>query len=306
MDDHAGPPGLQPRFKAVAEHGQFAAVLILFLVPQFQRRLHAHGQRDRFRAGPHAFLLMSAEEHGGQRYVMAEHDRADAQRPLELVCRDAQRGDTEGLEIDRDFAGRRDGIGVQRHAVGATDRCQFLDRLDRAGFVVGKHNAHQTRGRLLRRRVEQVREVARLHNAVTIDSHGVESMAAFQKPFGGFQYGSMFDRRNNETAGRLEAEEGQVVRLGSAAGEDEPVRLVAVQVGPQDFGHALAGLFQHAARPLSRLMLAGRVRMAVRVAAGHGLDDLGPSGRSGIVVEINGVHQAIMRPPGSGGNRCAH
>ena len=89
-------------------------------------------------------------------------------------------------------------------------------------------------------------------------------------------------------------ENGEVIRLGPSAGEDQPIGLEAVQVGPEDFGHPLPGVFQNAACLLARLMLACRVGISGRVAAGHGLDDLGPGGSGRIVVEINVVHQAIM------------
>ena len=87
----------------------------------------------------------------------------------------------------------------------------------------------------------------------------------------------------------------EVIGLGPSAGEDQPIGLEAVQVGPEDFGHPLPGVFQNAACPLARLMLACRVGISGRVAAGHGLDDLGPGGSGRVVVKINVIHQAIIR-----------
>ena len=89
-------------------------------------------------------------------------------------------------------------------------------------------------------------------------------------------------------------ENREIIRLGSAAGEDQPIGLEAIQVGPQDFGHPLPGVFQNAAGLLARLMLAGRIGISGRVAAGHGLDDLGPGRSCRVVVQINVIHPAIM------------
>ena len=87
----------------------------------------------------------------------------------------------------------------------------------------------------------------------------------------------------------------EIVCLGPSAGEDQPIGFVAIQVGPEDLGHALPGVFQDTACPLSRLMLTGRVGIAGRVAADHGLDDLGSNGGGGIVVKVDMGHEPIMR-----------
>ena len=53
---------------------------------------------------------------------------------------------------------------------------------------------------------------------------------------------------------------------------------------------------------LARPMLACRVGISGRVAAGHGLHDLGPRGGCRIMVKIDRVHQLIMGPRAAAGN----
>ena len=117
MDDHARPPGLQPRFETVAECGQLAAVLVLLLLPKLQGGLHANGQGDRLRARPHAFLLMAAKEHGGQGEIRGAQSSAPMPSgPWNLCAATLKRGHAQPAEVDRHFAGSRDRVGVQRHS----------------------------------------------------------------------------------------------------------------------------------------------------------------------------------------------
>ena len=99
-----------------------------------------------------------------------------------------------------------------------------------------------------------------------------------------------------------DAKHRQVIRLGSAAGEDEAVGLMPVEVRAEDFGHPSPRVFQHAPRLLARLMLARRVRVSGRITAGHRFDDLRAGRRCRVVIEIDVVHGGIMGAGGLCGN----
>ena len=196
------------------------------------------------------------------------------------------------------------------------------DRLHRAGLVVGEQHAHQ--GRIARRvtvSAEQRFQRRRLNYATAIDRQRIEPPAEFHEMLGGFENASMFDGGNDDSWGRFptcrqlggrlaicptlairQPKNGQIIRLGPTAGEYEPIRLVAVQVGPQDFGHALPRLFQHPPCPLARLVLARRVGVPFRVAVRHRLDNLRAGRRSRVVIEKNVLHHGIMGLEVGGGN----
>jgi len=57
-------------------------------VPQLERAQHADHERDRFGTGSQAALLEAAEELRRELDVVSYDQRADAERAVELVCRE--------------------------------------------------------------------------------------------------------------------------------------------------------------------------------------------------------------------------
>ena len=79
----------------------------------------------------------------------------------------------------------------------------------------------------------------------------IESPAEFQEMFGRFQHTRMFDGGNDDSPGLVSPcspagnpENGEVIRLGPSACENQPVGLEAIQIGPEDFRYSLPGVFQ--------------------------------------------------------------
>ena len=60
---------------------------------------------------------------------------------MKLVRRDGHRIDAELAKVDGDFADGLDGVGVDQVFRLAAESCEFGDRLNDAGFVVGEHDA---------------------------------------------------------------------------------------------------------------------------------------------------------------------
>jgi hypothetical protein len=66
--------------------------------------------------------------------------------------------------------------------------------------------------------------------------------------------------------------------------------LWAGKIRTKDEGDALAGILQYPMCTLTELMLAGRVGITLGITPRHGLDDLGPGGSGGVMIQINCVH----------------
>src|SRR5947207_1222247 len=101
----------------------------------------------------------------------------------------------------------------------------------------------------------------------------------------------MLDGTGNDVTGRIagQAKEGEVVRLGGAAGEDDLIGLSAEQGGG-----SLAGVLQGLASAAADTMSAGGIAEGVGEIGAHRLPDGGQRRRGGVVVEINGVHAVIL------------
>jgi hypothetical protein len=116
---------------------------------------------------------------------------------------------------------------------------------------------------------------------------------------GRLDYALMLDRGNNDLSRHCfhctsNAQNGQIVGLRAAAGENQAVGLGASQVRAEDRGDSFPRVLQHPMGTLARLMLAGRIGITLGITTHHGLDNLRPGGSSGIVIEINGFHLSIL------------
>ena len=93
-------------------------------------------------AGP---LADGRQKAWGPKYTVTNNQCPNAQRSLELVCRNAQGRDAQPAEVDWQLACCRDRIGVQRHSGRTANGRQLLDWLHHARLVVGQHHADQAR-----------------------------------------------------------------------------------------------------------------------------------------------------------------
>ena len=113
----AGQPVQIVRSKSVAKFGEAGDALFTFGVPELERAQHADRERDRFGAGSQAGLLEAAEELRRKLDVVSHDERADAERAVEFVCGEGDRGDAQFAEIDGQLADDLSGVGVEWHAM---------------------------------------------------------------------------------------------------------------------------------------------------------------------------------------------
>ena len=78
----------------------------------FQCFIKSDGERDVLGSRPQTFLLKAAVQLRLELDAVPQHERADAQRAVELVRGDGHRIDAEVAEMDGDFADSLDGVGV--------------------------------------------------------------------------------------------------------------------------------------------------------------------------------------------------
>ena len=244
--------------------------------------------------GTQAVLLMAAEKDRLHCRAVTKQEGGNAHGPLKLVGGDAHGGDAQAAEVDRQLAGHGDRVGVQGHAPAIANRRDFGDRFEHARLVVAQSRADQP-GLVAQQRGEAIRA----DQPGGVDAQGVEPPALFQEPLGRLDHAGVFDRGDDDVCGRSflglgDPQDGEVVGLGAAAGEDEPVRLEVAEVGAENFGDLFAGVFKAAAGVLARLVLTGRVGVALGEAAGNGVSDLRAGRRGGAVVEVDRFHFQII------------
>ena len=135
---------------------------------------------------------------------------------------DRERGEAGHFHRERKFAERLDRIGVEKDAVRGADFGEALDRLDRAGFVIGVHHRNQNGVR-----AEHGSEVLGIDDSGRIDGEDRNLKAlVFRQMLGGVEHGMMLDRGNDEMfsfsrLGAGEAHHGEVAGFGATAGEND-------------------------------------------------------------------------------------
>ncbi len=163
------------------------------------------------------------------------------------MCADSDsRSDIQRFYVQAECAAGLDGVGVERHLVGAGDGADLGDRLNSAHLVVGVHDADQ-------RRVgpDGLFHRSGVHQAVAVHRHvGHVKAKVLLQLLDGVADGVVLDGRGDDVVllGAVaplkgHAAQGQVVALGAATGKDDLVGRAA-----QDVGHRLAGLIHGVVR----------------------------------------------------------
>ena len=185
---------------------------------------------------------------------------------------------------------------VQGHAEAIANRRHFGDRLEHARLVVAQGRADQPG-----LGAQQPGEAIRADQSGGVDAQGVEPPALFHQPLGRLDHAGVFDRGDDDLSG-LDAvrrtwaipRTARLLASVPLAGENQPVRLEVAEVGAENFGDLLAGIFQAAAGTLPRLVLAGRVGVTLGEASGNGVGDLRAGRRRRAVVEVDRLHFQII------------
>ena len=210
-------------------------------------------------AGAEAALLAATEGERLERGLFAAaatgDEGSDAFGAADFVGAEADEVDPLMVQGFRGLGEALGGVGMEVYGFVDDLFRDLAERLDGAGLVVDLHDGdEQGVG------AEGLDDGLRVDDAVGIGADEGEGEAAAFELFERFQDGAVFDGGGDEVglaglaAVVLQAEEGEVVGLCGAAGEDDVAAL-----GLGDGGHLVAGAFNGAA---------GFLAMGVGAAAG--------------------------------------
>ena len=232
-------------------------------------------------------MLKAAEQDWSKPRIGTQDQSTDSARPVELVRGKRHGGNAQAAEMDRQLSDDLHGVGMHRNAGFGAQLGQFLNRLQDARFVVAQHDADQP-GVV----VEQFPQMVDLHDSVARHADSLDVETESRQLFRGTDDAGMFDRRNNHASGRRpgEAQQGQVVCFGTAAGEQDPVSLHVGQVTAENPADRVSSLFEDASRLPAQAMLTGRVDMSGQMAFVDRLGHARVDARGGVVVQVDGVH----------------
>ncbi len=227
--------------------------------------------------------------------VAPHNECPDADRASKFVGSDGHRGSAKLAEIDVEFTNCLGGIRVKPYAMVITDDGQFTYGLNDACFVVRQHCRNQPC-----LRPKYATQIVNADYAARVNAQSVDLPPTPFERIGEGCDAWMLDGGDDEVArqpltppdfqtarkwyGEVPAN-GEVIRLGTAAGEDD----VVFWVGTEEFGNSIAGVFEDPSGAAAEFVLAGGVQIRFGPAGAHGFHNIRKNRRRGVVVEINAV-----------------
>ena len=109
-------------------------------------------------------LLCSSMNEGTDLHTLADVEKSDALRAVQLVSAGAEHVDVILVYIDRQLAVCLHGIGVEQNSMLLCDLSDLFDRLNRSDLIVCKH--HRNKDRI---RADRSFQLVDLYLAVLID-----------------------------------------------------------------------------------------------------------------------------------------
>ena len=187
-------------------------------------------------------------------------------------------------DVDGDFAGSLDRVGVEGDAGVGGNFADCFNRLDHAGFVVGHHDADE-----LRVGLEGGADLSRIDHAGGSHGQNGDSDAARLGLFGGVQDRVMLDGGGDEViAGAQDAEDGGIVALRAAGGEND-----FGGAAMEERGDLFAGVLDGGAGALAEVVDGGGVAEGLDEKRPHGLKHLGEQRRGGVGVHVDAAHRVL-------------
>ena len=193
------------------------------------RRRQADAARGVLGARAQAALLAAAVYQRLKRNALLDVQHADAARAAELVRGQGQHVNAHFLHVDRHVADRLHRVRVEPRADCMREFCDLLDRLDGADLVVRCHDGDE-RGIL----GEFALELFEIHMAFLVHVQIGDAVAFLLQRLAGVQHRMVLDLGGDQVPAALgrravhKAADREVVRLRTAAGEDDLARGVVV------------------------------------------------------------------------------
>ena len=221
------------------------------------RPRHPDGPRDVGGSGAETALLTAAENDGcepNRRSSVADPQRTDTLRPIELVRRGGEEIDIEFGDIHRDLADGLGGVAVNESTARTGEFGRLGQRLDGARFIVREHQGHQD-GVV----TERVGELIEIDSTGAVDPDEGDLPTAFRQRRQGLEDRSVFGALADDVPAAVRqrfggAHESDVVALGRTGGEHHFARRVSAEQPV----HRGAGPLQFRGRIASGPVVAGR------------------------------------------------
>ncbi len=249
----------------------------------------SNGERDRFGPRAASVLLVPSPCTRSQFHAATQQQSANALGSVKLVGAERERIDAKLVEMYRDLAGGLGRITVEvwcnpsATAGPVAERLGYgPDGLKCSYFMVNQHHGDQAR-----LRAQAIRKRCGMHSALGIHGEQIEDEPLFGQLAQWFRNSRVLDGTSYQMSGRIaaQAEEGQIIGLGGAAGEDYFVRLRA-----EMRGDAFAGVFECPACPAAGGMCAGGIAEFLREIRSHRLPHHGQHRCGSVIVEIDTIH----------------
>ncbi len=218
--------------KPLSQRADTLGVFIHHLSAEPDRFAEAYDARHVLRAGADSALLPSAPCPRDELDPLADVERADPFRSVNLVRRRAGEIGTDFANRQRQLAERLYRIRVEQRPGLMRGLRQLPNGLNGADFVVDVHHADQ-RGRLLQR----LAQLGRIDNAIAPDLEEGYLESSLMKMFRRVKNGGMLDRADDQVVAAFllrrfhDAEQRQIVRLRAPGGEVQFLGIYAEQSG---------------------------------------------------------------------------
>lgn len=261
--------------------------LMEFRLSQTHGICKAGGQDGHFRPRSQPQLLGASVVMRFDHRAMPQHERSNSERSMEFMRRHGHRIGGEILKAQRHLAEALDGVGMERNP---RDPAEFSDRLNRlqdSGFIVGEHDRDACdAGRIFIDPLSQDIDIDDARRRTGQVANG--SPARFQilsRP----QNARMLDARDHDAArpSRSKSEEGQIVRLGTAAGKYELIARHSLHSTAACVEELFSRVLQDLSCATSGSVLAARVRQSRAMQFGHVFRNARVDQSRGVVIEID-------------------
>ena len=212
--------------------------------------------------------------------ALADEEPGHALGAVDLVGRERERVDREGVDVERQLAEGLYRVDVERHVVLARDAADRRDRLDRAHLAVRVHDADRDRVG-----TDRAADLVRIHHPELVDADaGQVEALRLERPTGP-EHRVVLDLRGDQMAlatGPRQSLHGEVVGLGAARREHD-LRGRDLEKA----GDSLTRQVHAVSRFAPERVDARRVPVELGEVREHLRDDLGVHRRRGVVIEVD-------------------
>ena len=281
----------EPLFEPIAQSGDAGRVQRKRSKREFGSFAETDNAGNIFRAGAEAALMMAAEEKLAKTCAALDEERANSFRGVQLVAGEGKQVQLEGPYVDRKFADRLHGVGVEEQVGFGGDAPDFCEGLNGAELVVRVHDGDQHRVG-----PNGPAKFVQIDQAINRDGKIGDGDALFFESLAGVEDGFVFDGRGNNVLRRRgcggdDTEDGLVVGLGASAGKDNLLR-----AGVEERRNLIARVFDGRPGALAE----GVDRRGVAKIGGeegkHSVEDGRIDGGRSVVIKVNVVQEAAKNP----------